>query len=75
MCISFGDVTGHWGFGYSLRGMYRGSADRDIEVDRPYVFPCPMVLFALGIYDVTVQLGSLVNNGLQNVLVICRGLE
>ena len=29
--------------------MYSGSADWDIEVDMPYVFPCPAVSFALGL--------------------------
>ena len=53
----------------------RGSVDWDIEVDRPYVFPCPVVSFALGLYDVTVQLSSLVDNSPWNVLVICRRPE
>ena len=73
MCVRFRDVTGHWGFGYRLKGMYRGSADWDIEVNRPYVFPCPVISLALGLYNITAWLCSLVDNGPWNVLIICRG--
>ena len=44
-------------------------------MDRPYVFPASAVLFALGLYDVTVQLSSLADDGPWEVLIICRGPE
>ena len=40
-----------------------GFADRDIEVDWPNMFSHLMVLLALGLYDITVGLGSLADNG------------
>ena len=37
--------------------------------------PCPMVSFALGLNDVTVQCCSLLNDGPRDVFAVCRGPE
>ena len=44
-------------------------------MDKPYVFPGSAELLALGLYNITVQLSSLVSDGPWDVLIICRGLE
>ena len=39
-------------------------------MDRPHVFPCSVVPFALGLHNVAVQHGSLFNDGPGDVLIL-----
>ena len=43
--------------------------------DRPYVFPSSVVPFAFGLHDVTLLLGSLIDDSPWDVLIICRDLN
>ena len=45
-------------------------ADWEIKVNRPYMFPCSVVPFALGVYGVAAQNGSLVDD----CAWVCTGL-
>ena len=64
-------MTGLWGFDCGHRGLVFWVWD--VEVDRPYVFPCAAIAFALGLNDVTVWLGSLVDNGPMGYAHLLRG--
>ena len=44
---------------------------KDVEVDRSGVLPVPVVTFVLGLYDVAVWGGSLVDDGSGDVFVLC----
>ena len=50
------DAARFWGFGCRLRGVVLGC-----------ILPGPAVTFALGLYDVTAQSSSLVDNGAEDV--------
>ena len=43
----------------------------EVKVDRPYMLPGSAIVFALGLYDVSVQHSSLVNNGPWDVFIFC----
>ena len=44
-------------------------------MDRPYLFPSSAEPFVMNLYDVAAWLSSLVDDGLRDVLLICRGPE
>ena len=63
-----GDVTELWGFDCRLGGLFCGTGNWDVKVDRPYMLLGPAETFALGLYDVTAWCSSLVDNGPGDVL-------
>ena len=46
-----------------------------VIVNWPHMFPCSALLFVLGFDVVAAQHGCLLNDGPQDVLIICWGLE
>ena len=59
-------MAGFWGFDCRLR---------DVEVDGPGMLPGPAVLFALGLYVITGQGGSIVGSCTRDVFICHWGKE
>ena len=68
-------MTGYRGMDFGFGGLFWGFADRDVEVDWPYMLSCVVVTLGFGLHEVTLGFSSLVNNGPWYILIICRGLE
>ena len=47
----------------------------DVEVDRPHMFPCSAVPFALDLHDVAVWHSRSFDDGSGDVLILNRGPE
>ena len=67
-CVGrLGDAAGLRGLGFRL------GKSVDVKVYWPDVLPGPAIVFALGLYDVAAQGGSLVDYESGDVLILCWG--